>query len=143
MLLPLPRILSIVDCHCIACYLLNVISVSTDFLEVKQTALVTGKKYPIVNQILGWFRPREVLEKLSHTYPGLSATSGMPLYSQLIIALPGIPKPDLVALCRTHAKLVIDFGGVVRGIENHGVRPLPARAKRLVNLCQPISVDSI
>lgn len=66
----------------------------------------------------------------------------MPLYSQLIIALPGIPKPDLVALCRTHAKLVIDFGGVVRGIENHGVRPLPARAKRLVQIHQPISVDS-
>lgn len=62
----------------------------------------------------------------------------MPLYSQLIIALPGLPKPDLVALCRNHAKLVLEFGGVVRGIENHGVRPLPASAKRFVKTCQAL-----
>lgn len=54
----------------------------------------------------------------------------MPLYSQLIVALPGCSKESLVTMCRRHAKLILDNGGVVRGIENHGVRPLPARAKR-------------
>lgn len=57
----------------------------------------------------------------------------MPLYQQLIIALPNCPKPDLVALCRQHSKLILDQGGVVRGIENHGIRTLPARAKRFVH----------
>lgn len=58
--------------------------------------------------------------------------SQMPLYSQLIIALPKTKGPELVAICRRHAKLILDNGGVVRGIENHGIRPLPARAKRFV-----------
>lgn len=58
--------------------------------------------------------------------------SQMPLYSQLIIALPRCKAPELVSICRRHAKLILDNGGVVRGIENHGIRPLPARAKRFV-----------
>ena len=57
----------------------------------------------------------------------------MPLYSQLIVALPGCSKESLVTMCRKHAKLILDNGGVVRGIENHGIRPLPARAKRFAN----------
>lgn len=60
----------------------------------------------------------------------------MPLYSQLIVALPGCSKEALVTMCRRHAKLILDNGGVVRGIENHGVRPLPARAKRYSDMIE-------
>jgi len=54
----------------------------------------------------------------------------MPLYHQIIVALPRYPKEGLVNMFRKHSKLVMSAGGVVRGIENHGVRPLPERATR-------------
>ena len=56
----------------------------------------------------------------------------MPFYQQIIVALPKYPKEGLVAICRKHAKTIIDNGGLVRGIENHGVRPLSERARRSV-----------
>jgi hypothetical protein len=46
----------------------------------------------------------------------------MPLYQQIIVAIPKYPKEGLVSLFRKHAKTIIDSGGVVRGVEvrNHG-----------------------
>ena len=54
----------------------------------------------------------------------------MPLYQQIILALPKHPKSGLVDLCKRHSKLIISNGGVLRGIENHGIRSLPEKAKR-------------
>lgn len=54
----------------------------------------------------------------------------MPLYHQIIVALPKYSKEGLVALFRKHTKTILDNGGVVRGIEHHGIRPLPERARR-------------
>ena len=54
----------------------------------------------------------------------------MPLYQQIIVALPKYPKSGLVDLFKRHSKLIINNGGVIRGIENHGIRPLPEKAKR-------------
>mmetsp|Transcript_26590 Transcript_26590/g.26840 ORF Transcript_26590/g.26840 Transcript_26590/m.26840 type:complete len:129 (+) Transcript_26590:205-591(+) len=54
----------------------------------------------------------------------------MPLYQQIIVTIPSFGKEGLVSLFRRHAKAVLDNGGVVRGIEHHGVRPLPERARR-------------
>ena len=54
----------------------------------------------------------------------------MPFYQQIIVALPKYPKEGLVSICRKHANTIISNGGLVRGIENHGVRPLPERARR-------------
>ncbi len=59
----------------------------------------------------------------------------MPLYQQLIVALPKYPNEGLVKLMQKFSKVVMDNGGVVRSVENNGVRPLAERAKRfLVNL---------
>jgi ribosomal protein S6 len=58
----------------------------------------------------------------------------MPFYQQLIVTMPKFPKEALVALFKRHSKLVIEHGGVVRGIEHHGIRPLPERATRYNNL---------
>lgn len=43
-------------------------------------------------------------------------------------------KQGLVALFRRHTEIVLQNGGIVRGIENHGVRPLQARAKRFCHI---------
>lgn len=56
----------------------------------------------------------------------------MVLYQQIIVALPKVPKEGLVALCRKHCKVILDSGGNVRGVENHGIRQLAERAKRFV-----------
>ena len=56
----------------------------------------------------------------------------MPLYQQIIMALPKAPKDVLVKLFRNHTKTVLDHGGNVRGIENHGVKPLKKKKKRYV-----------
>ena len=54
----------------------------------------------------------------------------MPLYQQLILCMPKFPNEGLVDLFKRHAKLIMINGGVVRIIENHGIRYLPERAKR-------------
>jgi hypothetical protein len=56
----------------------------------------------------------------------------MPLYQQLIVALPKFPNEGLVKLMQKFTKIVMDNGGVVRSIENNGVRPLAEKAKRLL-----------
>jgi ribosomal protein S6 len=56
----------------------------------------------------------------------------MPLYQQIIVALPKVSKETLVTLTRKHCKLILDTGGNVRGVENHGIRQLPERARRFV-----------
>ena len=57
----------------------------------------------------------------------------MPLYQQMILTMPKF-KTNLVNLFRLHAKVVMEYGGTVRGIEHHGVRPLQERATRLAKL---------
>jgi len=54
----------------------------------------------------------------------------MPLYHQVIVALPKYSKEGLVGLFKKHSRTVLENGGVVRGIEHHGIRPLPERARR-------------
>jgi ribosomal protein S6 len=54
----------------------------------------------------------------------------MPPYQQLIVTMPKVAKESLVRLFKSHSEIVMKGGGVVRGIENHGVRPLPSRARR-------------
>lgn len=54
----------------------------------------------------------------------------MPLYQQIIMALPKAPKDALVKLLKNHTKVVLENGGNVRGIENHGVKPLSERTRR-------------
>lgn len=54
----------------------------------------------------------------------------MPLYEQIIVAMPRTPIPSLVELFKRYTKTIISNGGVVRGIENHGIRPLPEKATR-------------
>ena len=54
----------------------------------------------------------------------------MPLYEQIIVAMPKTTIPSLVELFKRYTKTLISNGGVVRGIENHGIRPLPEKATR-------------
>lgn len=54
----------------------------------------------------------------------------MPLYQHVLVALPKYPKEALTDLFRRYTKVVLDNGGVLRGIENHGIRMLPERARR-------------
>lgn len=54
----------------------------------------------------------------------------MPFYQQIVVTMPKYPKDLLVTLFRKHTKTILDNGGVVRGIENHGIRPLLERATR-------------
>ena len=54
----------------------------------------------------------------------------MPLYEQIIVAMPRTPIPSLVELFKRYTKTIISNGGVVRGIENHGIIPLPEKATR-------------
>ena len=54
----------------------------------------------------------------------------MPLYQQMIMMLPKAPKDRMVKILQQHAKIVLDSGGNYRGVENHGIRPLPERTRR-------------
>ena len=54
----------------------------------------------------------------------------MPLYQQIIATMPKYSPGSLVNLFKQHAKVVMDHGGIVRGIEHHGIRPLPEKTKR-------------
>ena len=55
---------------------------------------------------------------------------GMPLYHQIIVTLPKFGKEGLVTLFKKHSKTILELGGIIRGIEHHGIRPLPERARR-------------
>jgi hypothetical protein len=46
----------------------------------------------------------------------------MPVYQQMILAMPKVNKASLVRLFKNHTEIIMKAGGVVRGIENHGVR---------------------
>jgi hypothetical protein len=50
------------------------------------------------------------------------------------MALPKASKEVLVKLLRNHSKVVLENGGNVRGIENHGIKPLSERTRRFVFL---------
>ena len=64
----------------------------------------------------------------------------MPLYQQMIMMLPKAPKDRMVKILQQHAKIVLDSGGNYRGVENHGIRPLPERTRRYCQLIiYPIS----
>lgn len=54
----------------------------------------------------------------------------MPIYQKLIICLPKYPHDKLALMVKRHAKAILNHGGIVRGVENHGVRALQERAKR-------------
>ncbi len=54
----------------------------------------------------------------------------MVLYHQIILTIPKAPTESLVNFFRRHSALIISNGGVSRGIENHGVRPLQERFKK-------------
>ena len=54
----------------------------------------------------------------------------MPFYQQMILCMPKYSVENLVGLFKRHAKTVLENGGVLRGIENHGIKPLPERTKR-------------
>jgi hypothetical protein len=55
----------------------------------------------------------------------------MPLYQQIFQVLPKFPLEGLVSMFKKHSKTILNLGGNVRGIENHGLRPLPERTRRL------------
>lgn len=52
------------------------------------------------------------------------------MYQQIIIALPKYPSTSLVTTFKNHANVIFQNGGIYRGIEHHGIRPLPERATR-------------
>ena len=54
----------------------------------------------------------------------------MPIYQQIIVALPKFSKEGLATMFKAYANTIIGHGGVLRTIENQGVRPLPEKAKR-------------
>ena len=54
----------------------------------------------------------------------------MVLYQHILVAMPKFPVEGLVDMCKRLTKVVINAGGVVRSIENNGVRPLAERSKR-------------
>jgi hypothetical protein len=54
----------------------------------------------------------------------------MPLYQHIILAVPKALPKDLSTFFKKYSSLIMDCKGLVRGIENHGVRPLPARTRR-------------
>ena len=57
----------------------------------------------------------------------------MPLYQHIVVAFPKFKRSALVELFQRMTAVVIKEGGVVRGIENHGIRPLAEKAKRYVS----------
>lgn len=54
----------------------------------------------------------------------------MPLYQQTILVVPKRAPEKLVDLFKTYTRTILRKGGVVRSIENHGLRPLPQRTTR-------------
>lgn len=56
----------------------------------------------------------------------------MVLYQQIVYAVPKLPSSVLAIMFRRHAETVIANGGVVRMVENQGLRPLQARATKYV-----------
>jgi hypothetical protein len=56
----------------------------------------------------------------------------MPLYQQIVVAMPKTPIPNLVDLFKRYTKTLVNSGGIVRGIENHGIRPLQEKGKRFI-----------
>lgn len=54
----------------------------------------------------------------------------MPLYQHLILTLPGSSKKGLATLFRNYADVIFANKGVIRGIENHGIRNLAERTRR-------------
>jgi ribosomal protein S6 len=54
----------------------------------------------------------------------------MPLYQQIVVALPKFPNQALVEVFKKYSGIILSNGGVIRGIENHGIRPLAEQAKR-------------
>ena len=54
----------------------------------------------------------------------------MVLYQQILLVLPKYSSQGMVSLFRRHSETIIANGGVVRAVENHGIRPLQERAKR-------------
>jgi ribosomal protein S6 len=53
----------------------------------------------------------------------------MPTYQQIIMTIPKCSGEYLVKLMRNHAKTIMENGGNVRGIENHGIKPLAERTR--------------
>jgi ribosomal protein S6 len=60
----------------------------------------------------------------------------MPLYQHIILTLPKASKETLATLMKKYAEIVFAANGVIRGIENHGIRSLPERARRYSLLFQ-------
>ena len=56
----------------------------------------------------------------------------MPLYQQIIATMPKYPADKLVSLFQSHAKVILEHKGIVRGIEHHGIRPLPEQGRRSI-----------
>jgi ribosomal protein S6 len=54
----------------------------------------------------------------------------MPLYHQVILLSPSKTSVILADVFRKYARTILGKGGVVRSIENHGVRALPERTRR-------------
>ena len=54
----------------------------------------------------------------------------MPLYEHIILTIPQFPTASLVNIFRKYGKAIIDNKGNLRGIQNHGIRPLPARTTK-------------
>ena len=54
----------------------------------------------------------------------------MPHYKQVICCLPKYPPSALVGLFKRHTSKVYEVGGVVRSIDNHGLREFTEKAHR-------------
>jgi ribosomal protein S6 len=54
----------------------------------------------------------------------------MPLYNQLVMIVPKHPADQVAKCFQKYARTVLQMGGVVRTIENEGVRSLPERTQR-------------
>lgn len=73
--------------------------------------------------------PREELTRLALASPQAQAqpTDLSPISVQVVTLKPAVPPGELTKLFRNLCKLVLDDGGIVRCIENHGVRSLAYR----------------
>eukprot|EP01038_Epipyxis_sp_PR26KG_P009582 gene9582-12906_t len=54
----------------------------------------------------------------------------MPLYQHIVLTLPKYSAEGLADAFKRYARVIMGNNGVLRGIENNGVRPLQERAKR-------------
>ena len=59
----------------------------------------------------------------------------MPLYQHIIVTLPKFSNEGLANMFKSYAKTVLGHGGILRTVENQGVRPLPEKAKRYIIFC--------